>query len=75
MKLLAVLVPTVLFAQPCTLGPDSQAKSGIPKGRVMKRTWSTSKGRRFSVAAREISFTRHCELFASTRKCVIFWFC
>src|SRR5690349_18748953 len=43
MKLLALLMPVVLFAQPYTLGPDSLPKPGVPKGKVTKLSWSTSK--------------------------------
>ena len=43
MKLLALLAPVVLFAQPYALGPDSPPKPGKPKGKVTKYSWNTSK--------------------------------
>src|SRR5690242_16944806 len=43
MKLIALLAPVVLFAQTYTLGPDSQPKPGVPKGKVTKYSWTTSK--------------------------------
>src|ERR1039457_5713021 len=42
MKIVALLVPTVLCAQPYVLGPDSQVKQGVPKGKVTKYSWNTS---------------------------------
>src|ERR1017187_7078262 len=42
MKLLALLVPAALCAQPYVLGPDSQVKPGVPKGNVAKYSWNTS---------------------------------
>src|ERR1035441_9685926 len=42
MKLLALLVPAALCAQPYILGPDSQVKPGVPKGKVAKYSWNTS---------------------------------
>ena len=42
MKLLALLVPAALCAQPYVLGPDSQVKPGVPKGKVAKYSWNTS---------------------------------
>lgn len=43
MRFVAFLVPAILFAQPYTLGPDSQPKPGVPKGKVTKYTWNSSK--------------------------------
>jgi gluconolactonase len=43
MKFAAFLLPAVLCAQPYVLGPDSQVKPGVPKGKVTKYSWSTSK--------------------------------
>ena len=43
MKLIALLAPVILYAQPYTLGPDSQPKAGVPKGKVSKYSWNTSK--------------------------------
>ncbi|MDG6146486.1 hypothetical protein NF717_12655, partial [Lactococcus formosensis] len=40
---LALLLPAALCAQPYALGPDSQAKPGVPKGKVTKFSWTTSK--------------------------------
>ena len=42
MKLFVLLVPAVLCAQPYVLGPDSQVKPGVPKGKVAKYSWNTS---------------------------------
>src|SRR5215472_2372247 len=43
MKLLALLVPTLLCGQQYALGPDSQPKPGVPKGKITKHTWNTSR--------------------------------
>jgi hypothetical protein len=43
MKLLAILIPAVLCAQPYTLGPDSQRRPDVPQAKVTKYTWATSK--------------------------------
>jgi sugar lactone lactonase YvrE/enterochelin esterase-like enzyme len=43
MKLLALLVPALLCAQTYSLGPDSEAKPGVPKGKVSKYSWTTSR--------------------------------
>jgi sugar lactone lactonase YvrE/enterochelin esterase-like enzyme len=38
-----VLAGTAIFAQDYSLGPDSQPQAGVPKGKVTKYTWSTSR--------------------------------
>jgi len=43
MKLLAILIPVVVGAQPYTLGPDSQRKPDVPRGKVTQYTWADSK--------------------------------
>ena len=43
MKVLAILIPAVLGAQPYTLGPDSQRRADVPKGKVTRYTWAASK--------------------------------
>jgi gluconolactonase len=43
MKLLALLVPALLCGQQYALGPDSQPKPGVPKGKITKHTWNTSR--------------------------------
>ena len=40
---LAALCVLVAAAQDYSLGPDSQIQSGVPRGKVTKYTWSTSK--------------------------------
>src|SRR5438876_1162080 len=41
MKLLVALIPAILCAQPYVLGPDSQPKPGVPKGKVTARSTLT----------------------------------
>src|ERR1035438_5775333 len=43
MKLLAILIPTLLCAQPYSLGPDSQRRPDVPRGKVTQHTWADSK--------------------------------
>lgn len=43
MRLAGILVPALLFAQQYTLGPDSQPKPGVPKGKIVKSSWRGSK--------------------------------
>ena len=43
MKLLAVLIPAFLCAQPYVLGPDSQRRADVPQGKVAKYTWAASR--------------------------------
>jgi enterochelin esterase family protein len=38
-----VLTCTAALAQDYSLGPDSQPRAGVPKGKVTKYTWSTSR--------------------------------
>src|SRR5438105_4514008 len=39
----AILFASTLAAQEYTLGPDSQPQPGVPKGKVTRYAWSTSK--------------------------------
>src|ERR1022692_2947972 len=43
MKLFAILIPTLLCAQPYTLGPDSQRRADVRQGKVTKYTWAVSR--------------------------------
>ena len=43
MRLAGILLPAALFAQQYTLGPDSQPRPGVPKGKLVKSSWTSSK--------------------------------